>query len=159
VPIAREFPEAHVTGVDIWSTAWGALGLSRERAERNAVLAKVSDRCTFQYGSALELPFGDGEFSLVVSAFAFHEIKVPDRTTLVAEALRVLAPGGTLLLCDLFPRGYEVKDIASLLDKVGQLGVDDVRHIPLKEAGVDLGRLSFIWGMGYLIGRKRSGPG
>lgn len=135
------------------------MGLSRERAERNAVLAKVSDRCTFQYGSALELPFGDGEFSLVVSAFAFHEIKVPDRTTLVAEALRVLAPGGTLLLCDLFPRGYEVKDIASLLDKVGQLGVDDVRHIPLKEAGVDLGRLSFIWGMGYLIGRKRSGPG
>ena len=94
-----------------------------------------------------------------MSAFTFHAIRVPDRTTLVAEALRVLAPGGTLLLCDLFPRGYKVKDIAGLLEKVRQLGVDDVRHIPLKEAGVDLGRLSFIWGMAYLVGKKRSVSG
>ena len=157
VPIAREFPEAHVTGVDIWPKSWGAWGLSRERAEQNAVLAKVSDRCTFRYGNALELPFGDGEQSLVVSAFTFHGVNVPDRTTVVAEALRVLAPGGTLLICDLFPRGYKVKDIPGLLEKVGQLGVDDVRHIPLKEAGVFLGRLSFIWGMSYLIGKKKSG--
>ncbi len=157
VPIAREFPEAHVTGVDIWSTSWASWGLNKERAEQNAAIVKVRDRCVFQHGSALELPFEDGEFQLVVSAFAFHEIKVPDRTILIAEALRVLPPGGTLLVCDLFPRGYQVKNIPGLLEKVGQLGVDDVRHIPLKEAGVDLGRLSFIWGMSYLIGRKRSG--
>ena len=132
------------------------MGLSRERAEQNAVIAKVSDRCTFQRGSALELPFEDGEFSLVVSGFAFHEIKVPDRTALIAEAVRVLGPGGTLLICDLFPRGYNVKTIPELLTKVEQLGMTDVKHEPLKDAGVDLGRLSFIWGMSYLSGRKRA---
>ena len=154
VPIAMEFPEANVTGVDIWQKAWGHAGLTKERAENNAAIAEVSDRCMFQYGSALELPFDDGEFSLVVSAFVFHEISVPDKTVLLKEALRVLAPGGILVVCDLFPRGYKVKNIPELLEKVQNLGVDDVRYRSLKEAGVNLGRLSFIWGMSYLSGKK-----
>ena len=156
VPIAREFPEADVTGVDIWMKAWGHAGLTKARAEKNAAIENVADRCVFQYGSALELPFEDGEFSLVVSAFVFHEISVPDRTVLIAEALRVLAPGGYFLICDLFPRGYGVRNVPELLEKVQRLGVYDVRHKSLKEAGVDLGRLSFIWGMSYLSGKKRS---
>ena len=155
VPIASEFPEANVTGVDIWVKAWGHAGLTKARAEKNAAIENVADRCVFQYGSVLELPFEDGEFSLVVSAFVFHEISVPDRTVLIAEALRVLARGGYFLICDLFPRGYKVRNIPELLEKVQQLGVDDVRHKSLKEVGVDLGRLSFIWGMSYLSGKKR----
>ena len=154
VPIAREFPAANVTGVDIWQTVWSSWGLNKERAEKNAIIEKVDDRCVFQYGSALELPFKDEEFSLVVSAFTFHEINVPDRIVLIQEAFRVLAPGGTLVLCDLFPRGYGVKNVPEFLEKVQQLGVDDVRHKSLKEAGVDLGRLSFIWRMAYLSGKK-----
>jgi ubiquinone/menaquinone biosynthesis C-methylase UbiE len=157
VPIAREFPEAQVTGVDIWPKSWGAWGLSKRRAEQNAAVAGVSDRCVFQYGSALELPFEDGTFRLVVSAFTFHAIEIPDRMALFAEALRVLEPGGTLVICDLFPRGYGVKGIPELLEKVRRLGLEDVRHMPLKEAGVHLGRLSFIWGMSYLIGNKKTG--
>jgi len=156
VPIARDFPEANVTGVDIWQTAWSSWGLSKKRAENNAMIAKVNDRCVFQYGSALELPFEDGEFSLVVSGFTFHEIRVPDRTVLIKEALRVLAPGGTLLICDLFPRGYGVRNVPELLEKVQKLGVDNHGHKSLKEAGVDLGRLSFIWKMSYLSGKKSS---
>lgn len=157
VPIARGFPEAHVTGVDVWMKSWGAFGLTKARAEKNAIMEKVSDRCTFQYGNALDLPFKDGEFTIVVSAFTFHEIKVPDKTALINEAVRVLAPGGTFVICDLlFPRGYLVKNVPELLEKVQQLGVDDVRLKSLKEAGVDLGRLSFIWGMSYLSGRKRA---
>ena len=156
VPIAREFPEANVTGVDIWQTVWSSWGLNKEHAEKNAIIAKVDDRCVFQYGSALELPFEDGEFALVVSGFTFHEIRVPDRTVLIKEALRVLAPGGILLICDLFPRGYGVRNVPELLEKVHNLGVDNVGHQSLKEAGVDLGRLSFIWKMSYLSGKKSS---
>jgi ubiquinone/menaquinone biosynthesis C-methylase UbiE len=156
VPIAREFPEAHVTGVDLWPKSWSSWGLSKECAEENAMILKVDDRCVFQYGNALELPFKDGEFSLVVSAFTFHGISVPDRTVLIKEALRVLAPDGTLLICDLFPRGYGVSNVPELLEKVQKLGVDNLRHKSLKEAGVDLGRLSFIWKMSYLSGKKSS---
>jgi ubiquinone/menaquinone biosynthesis C-methylase UbiE len=154
VPIARGFPEANVTGVDIWQTVWSRWGLNKERAEKNAIIEKVDDRCVFQYGNALELPFKDGEFALVVSGFTYHEIKVPDRTVLINEALRVLASGGTLVICDLFPRGYGVRNVPELLEKIKQLGIDDVRHKSLKEAGVNLGRLSFIWKMAYLSGKK-----
>jgi len=156
VPIAREFPEANVTGVDIWQGAWSYSGLTKARAEKNAAIANVADRCVFQHGSALELPFEDREFSLVVSAFVFHEINIPDRTVLLEEAVRVLAPGGYFLICDLFPRGYGVKNVPELLEKVQRLGVDDVRHISLKDAGVNLGRLSFIWRMAYLSGWKKT---
>jgi ubiquinone/menaquinone biosynthesis C-methylase UbiE len=154
VPIAREFPESNVTGVDIWMKSWDSFGLTKERAEKNALLDNVADRCAFQYGSALELPFTDGEFSLVVSAFTFHAINVPDRTVLFQEAIRVLATGGLLVICDLFPRGYGVKNVPELLEKLQRLGIDDIRHQSLKDAGVNLGRLSFIWGMAYVSGRK-----
>ena len=156
VPIAREFPESNVIGVDIWQTVWSSWGLNKERAEKNAIIEKVDDRCVFQYGSALELPFKDEEFSLVVSAFTFHEINVPDRIVLIQEALRVLAPGGILFICDLFPKGYRVKNIPELIGKVEKLGFSDVKHESLKKAGVDLGRLSFIWKMSYLSGNKIS---
>jgi ubiquinone/menaquinone biosynthesis C-methylase UbiE len=159
VPIAKNFPEARVIGVDIWPKSWSFFGLSKERAESNAQISKVSDRCTFRYGDAKKLPFGNAEFSLVVSAFTFHGVSVPDRTVLLKEAVRVLAPGGKFMICDLFPRGYQVKSIRELIEKVQGMGVDDASYRSLKEAGVDLGRLSFIWGMAYLGGtRKRTSP-
>ncbi len=156
VSIARGFPEAQVIGVDTWAGIWGKWGQTKEGAERNATIAKVDNRCTFQHGNALELPFDDGEFPLVVSAFTFHEIRVPDRTVLLKEVIRVLAPGGNFAICDLFPKGYGVKQVPELVQKVEQLGVEDVKHQTFREAGIELGGLSGIWGFGYLSGKKKT---
>jgi ubiquinone/menaquinone biosynthesis C-methylase UbiE len=68
----------------------GALGMTKAGAGKNTRIENVSGRRTFQYGDALDLPFEDGEFQLVVSSFVFHEIPVPDRTVLLKEAVRVL---------------------------------------------------------------------
>ena len=154
IEIARQFPQAQVIGTDTWTKKWRLWGMMKEGAEKNALIEKVSDRCTFQQGSALKLPFKDGEFQLVVSSFVFHEIPVSDRTVLFRELVRVLVPGGHFLVSDLFPRGYKVKNTPELLKKVEQLGVEDVRHKTLKEAGIDLGGLYRIWGIAYLSGRK-----
>ena len=154
VKIAKRFPEAQVIGVDTWAKPWALWGQTKAGAERNAMIENVSDRCTFQYGNALDLPFQDGEFQLVVSTFAFHEVRVPDRTLLLKEVVRVLAPGGRFLICDLFPRGYKVRNAPELLTKVRELGAEDVKHKTLKEAGVNLGGLAHIWGGAYLSGRK-----
>lgn len=158
VEIAKRFPEAQVVGVDIWPKFWGLWGQTKEGAEKNAMIANVSDRCSFQNGNALNLRFRDGGFQLVVSSFCFHEINVPDRTALLKEVVRVLAPGGTFVVCDLF-RGsflkkYQVKNVPELLKKIEQLGVEEVEHKSLKEAGINLGRLYHIWGIAYLSGRK-----
>lgn len=94
----------------------------------------------------------------MVSTFVFHEIHVPDRTAPLKEVIRVLAPGGTFLICDLFRgsflKAYKVKNVPELLEKLQQLGTRDVKHKILKEAGINLGRLYHIWGIAYLSGRK-----
>ncbi|MBE9546264.1 MAG: methyltransferase domain-containing protein [Proteobacteria bacterium] len=158
IEIARRFPEAQVVGVDTWTKKWGLWGMTKTGTEKNARIVNVSDRCTFRNGNVLDLPFEEGEFQLVVSAFVFHEIHVPDRAILLKEVVRVLAPGGRFLICDLFQgsflKKYQVKNVPELLQKIEQLGVDDVRHNTLKEAGVDLGGLYHIWGIAYLSGRK-----
>ncbi|MCK4735454.1 MAG: class I SAM-dependent methyltransferase [Methanophagales archaeon] len=77
IEVAKQFPEAQVIGVDTWTKGWKLFGMTKVGAERNARIEGVSGRCTFQTDSALDLPFEDGEFQLVVSSFAFHEIKVP----------------------------------------------------------------------------------
>lgn len=156
VSIAREFSGAQVTGVDTWTGMWSLFRQTKAGAEKNAMTAKVDNRCTFQYGNALELPFKDGEFALVVSAFTFHEIHISDRTVLLEEAIRVLAPGGNFMICDLFPRGYRVKNVPELLQKIEQLGVEDVKHKTFQEAGIEVGGLSGIWGFAYLSGRKKT---
>lgn len=158
VEITKRFPEAQVVGVDIWPKFWSLWGQTKEGAEKNAMIENVADRCTFQNGNALDLPFKEGEFQLVVSAFTFHEIHVPDRTALLKEVIRVLAPGGSFLICDLFRgsflKAYKVKNILELLERVQQLGVEGVKHKTLKEASVNLGKLYHIWGIAYLSGRK-----
>lgn len=92
----------------------------------------------------------------MVSCFVFHEIPVPDRTVVLKEVVRALAPGGTFLICDLFPRGYEVKNIPELLKKVEQLGIVDGKFLSLEDAGVNLGGLAHFWGIGYLSGTKEA---
>jgi len=154
VEAARRFPKTRVIGVDTWTKKWGLFGMTKVGAEKNATIENVSDRCTFQYGNALELPFEDGQFQLVVSAFAFHEKPVHDRIVILKEAVRVLAPSGIFLICDIFPKGYKVRNIPELLKKVESIGVRDVKFVTLKEAGINFGGLAHIWQMGYLAGRK-----
>ena len=158
IEIAKQFPEAQVIGVDTWTKGWKLFGMTKAGAEKNAIIEGVSGRCTFQTDSALDLPFEDGEFQLVVSSFAFHEIKVPDRTVLFKAAIRVLAPGGVFVICDPFSgsflKAYKVESVPELLENVQQIGVEDAKFVSFKEAGVNLGRLAHIWEMGYLSGRK-----
>lgn len=50
--------------------------------------------------NAEHMPFGDGLFDAACSVFLFHEMPGDVRRRVVAEALRVLAPGGTFVVCD-----------------------------------------------------------
>ena len=82
------------------------------QAVRNAELEGVQG-LQFVHGSASRLPFPDKDFGRVVSSLTFHEVRdVEDKTVSVAEALRVLEPGGRFAFVDLFddPRLYEGRD-------------------------------------------------
>jgi ubiquinone/menaquinone biosynthesis C-methylase UbiE len=84
------FPErVRLTGVD-WSPAM--LGIARERA---ATLGRDADLRT---GDAQALDFPDESFDTVLCALGLCAI--PDDRRAVAEMVRVLRPGGRLLLVD-----------------------------------------------------------
>src|ERR671914_303765 len=75
--LARQFPLAHVTGVDISEAM-----IERARAK---LPAELSGRVDFLVGDAERLPFPDGSFDLVA------QISVP---VFFDEVARVLAPDG-----------------------------------------------------------------
>jgi SAM-dependent methyltransferase len=96
-------------GLDYGGDDWE---YSRAQAERNAALEGVQG-LRFVRGSASRLPFADADFTRVVSALTFHEVRdVAEKTSSVAEALRVLEPGGRFAFIDLFddPDIYDTRE-------------------------------------------------
>jgi ubiquinone/menaquinone biosynthesis C-methylase UbiE len=82
---------AHVTAVDS-TAAMIEQGRARAGAEGHTNLDFVS-------GSAEDLPFADASFTLVVTRFSLHHFADP--TPAVDEMVRVLRPGGRIVVKDL----------------------------------------------------------
>jgi ubiquinone/menaquinone biosynthesis C-methylase UbiE len=55
---------------------------------------------TFQLAAAEQLPFADRRFDVVLSTLMLHHLPRPTRQRAVAEACRVLKPGGRMLAVD-----------------------------------------------------------
>lgn len=81
---------AHVTAVDVTPEMLAvAAGLARDRGLQNVEL---------RHADVAALPFEDARFDLVTSRFSAHHYGDPARA--LAEAARVLRPGGRFLLID-----------------------------------------------------------
>lgn len=85
----ERWPAVRVTGVD---ASDGMLALA-ERA-RDGLPAPAARRLALRQSFADALPFDDGAFDVVVSAFVYQ--LVPSRPRALREARRVLRPGGRL---------------------------------------------------------------
>jgi SAM-dependent methyltransferase len=100
IAAARRLPSGRAIGIDLWrgqdqsgndpATTWG-----------NAEDAGVAARVELHSADMTRLPFPDGRFDVVTSALAIHNIPTAaGRLRALDEALRVLRPGGHLLLAD-----------------------------------------------------------
>jgi SAM-dependent methyltransferase len=107
IAAALRVPRGRVVGIDLWRER-DLAGNTPEAARANAEAAGVGSRISFETGDARELPFADGTFDVVVSMTALHNIPSPvGRCRAIKEALRVLRPGGNLLIFDiLHTRSY-----------------------------------------------------
>lgn len=91
IAMAHQCPDVRIVGLD----------LSPEfvrRARRRADEAGLADRVELVEGNALDLPFEDAAFDHVYSAGSIKHW--PDMARGLAECLRVLGPGGQLLVME-----------------------------------------------------------
>jgi arsenite methyltransferase len=98
--VARRLTTGKAIGLDLWQTK-DQSGNSEAATRRNAEAEGLTDRIELVTGDLRSLPFDDASFDLVVSSLALHNVPgAEERRTSVSEALRVLRPGGRLLLAD-----------------------------------------------------------
>lgn len=98
--VAKLLPQGRVTGVDLWKTS-DQSGNALEVTEHNARLEGVAGRLELRTADMRKLPFADASFDLVVSSLAIHNIQdAQGRLQVIDEAVRVLKPGGRLLIAD-----------------------------------------------------------
>jgi ubiquinone/menaquinone biosynthesis C-methylase UbiE len=84
-----------VTGLDITKSR-------QEGAIRLTEMVKLDHLVEFRLGNALDMPFADATFDVVMGQEAFAH--VPDKPRLIAECGRVVRPGGIIAFTDILRR-------------------------------------------------------
>jgi sarcosine/dimethylglycine N-methyltransferase len=84
-----------VTGLDITKSR-------HEGAARLTALVGLGHLVDFRLGNALDMPFADASFDVVIGQEAFCH--VPDKPQLIAECARVVRPGGVVAFTDILRR-------------------------------------------------------
>ena len=98
---AQRLTTGRAVGVDLWRRA-DQSGNSAQATQRNAFAEGVTDRVELHTGDMTALPFADNSFDVVVSSLAIHNISGrAGREKAVYQAVRVLRPGGRLLIADI----------------------------------------------------------
>ena len=92
IDAAHRYPEITVNGVDFVREMIQA---GREKIEQE----KLAGRIQFMTGDALHLPFRDNSFDVAAMAFGIRNI--PDRQGALREMLRVIVPGGQVMVLEM----------------------------------------------------------
>jgi ubiquinone/menaquinone biosynthesis C-methylase UbiE len=125
-------------GVDLWRSV-DQSGNSAEATRRNAVAEGVADRVELHTADMAALPFEDNSFDLILSSLAIHNISgSAGRDKAIGEAVRVLRPGGRIMIVDIRATGQYQAQLT-------KLGMNDV-------ARRRLGRRSW-WGGPWVVAR------
>ena len=88
-----------------------------ERAEKNLELTDLKN-VDFQEASGEDIPFEDNHFDVVISNGVINLI--PDKPAALKEIIRVLKPGGRLMIADQILKGSLETDEKKRIDKWAQ---------------------------------------
>jgi demethylmenaquinone methyltransferase/2-methoxy-6-polyprenyl-1,4-benzoquinol methylase len=172
---ARKYPGITVAGLDFMDEM---LRAGQAKVARRG----LSGRIQLLRGDALTLPFPDNSFDVAAMAFGIRNI--PDKTRALAEMMRVVAPGGRIMVLEMtFTRNWfssllyhtYLNRILPLLARTFSLNpkayyylADSIMNFPspaqfsrlMEDAGmVDLERHKLTFGAAYLyVGRKAARP-
>jgi SAM-dependent methyltransferase len=112
---ARHLRTGRAVGVDLWRSG-DQSGNSAQATLRNAAAEGVADHVELDTADMRSLPFESNSFDLVVSNIAIHNIKGRlGREKAIEEAVRVLRPGGRVIIADLWATGLYRTNLSSAL--------------------------------------------
>jgi arsenite methyltransferase len=116
---AKLLPRGRAVGVDIWRA--DQTGNSMQSTLANADIEGVADRVELHTRDMTDLHFKGDSVDVVVSNLAIHNLPGNDaRRVAIAEAVRVLRPGGRVVIADIgFTRRY-----AAWLRECGMVDVE-----------------------------------
>jgi SAM-dependent methyltransferase len=119
--VARYLDRGRAVGIDLWRSR-DQSGNHQAVTLANAHAEGVAGRVDLKTGDISALPFDDASFDLVVSSLAIHNIRSLDKQRdAVDEAVRILRPGGRLLIADFRrTRGYA--------ERLRELGMANVKR-------------------------------
>ncbi len=110
VQLAKRLTRGSVAGIDLWrgiDQSGNDIAATRKNLELNG----VADRVELHTGDMTGLPFADASFDVVTASLSIHNVPTKQgRRAAVQEALRVLKPGGELVIIDISKVG-EYKDV------------------------------------------------
>jgi arsenite methyltransferase len=121
---AQHLKTGRAFGVDIWRKQ-DQSGNAAAATLQNAAAEGVSDRVELHTADMTALPFPDGHFDVILSSLAIHNIKTGSgRDRAIDEAVRVLRPGGRMVIVDIFAtRRYFSRLIELGMFKVARRGL------------------------------------
>jgi arsenite methyltransferase len=119
IGVAKRLKAGKVTAIDVWNPQLLS-GNSADAAKANAKAEGVADRIRVEPGDPRKLVYPDNHFDVVTSVGVIHTLQDDhERAQAIREMLRVLKPGGRLLIFDTAETGY----YAHLLQDRGAQGV------------------------------------
>lgn len=154
IMVLRERPGATLVAFDQFGESFahhfGVTGRPEYRLLANLRAAGVADRATVESGDMRALPFDDASFDAVVSAYAMDHVGADGARRALAEAHRVLEPGGEFLLMLVHNNVWTTIAFGPLLSHGGLRGPDWWRRevtaagFDVIEEGTRLGTLFFL---------------
>jgi arsenite methyltransferase len=101
IAAAKRLSSGRAIGVDLWQQQDQADN-HPAATQKNARIEGVADRALVQTADMRDLPFPEQSFDVVLSSWAIHNLEeMADRQTALNEIVRVLKPGGMLVLADI----------------------------------------------------------
>ena len=145
--LQRAWPTATIHGVDF--------GVS-ELKHAKLVAARAGYTWDLRQAAAESVPYADNSFDMVTAFILLHEVPVPAAKAILAEAYRVLEPGGELIIGDVAP--YREQD--SLFRSIVLDWETDHRCEPFWRGALLVDRAEFLRAAGFVeVDEYGVGPG